>query len=41
MQYQPSDDKWQVSGDAKLLIELRQQMAPDQYEQEKQALQFF
>lgn len=41
MQYEPSDGKWQVGGEAKLLIELRQQMSSEQYEDEKRALQEF
>ncbi len=41
MHYQPSDGKWQVSGKAKLLVDLRQKMTPEQYEEEKIALQEF
>ena len=41
MHYEPSDGKWQIGGDATLLIELRQQMSPDDYEMEKRALQEF
>lgn len=41
MHYQPKDGKWQLGGDAKLLIELRQQMTPEEYTQEKQAIQEF
>ncbi|WP_417748735.1 hypothetical protein [Rosistilla oblonga] len=41
MDYQPSDGTWQVGGDARLLIELRQQMTADQYESNKQALKEF
>ena len=41
MHYQPSDGKWQVSGKAQLLIELRQKMTAEQYNAEKTALQEF
>jgi hypothetical protein len=41
MQYRPTDGKWQVGGNAKLLIDLRQQMTPEQYAEEKRALQEF
>ena len=41
MQYRPTDGKWQVGGNARLLIDLRQQMTPEQYAEEKRALQEF
>jgi hypothetical protein len=41
MYYRPTDGKWQVGGNAKLLIDLRQQVTPEQYEEEKRALQEF
>lgn len=41
MHYQPEDGKWQVGGKAKLLFELREQMTPEQYDQDKRALQEF
>ena len=41
MHYMPGDGKWQVGGNARLLIELRQQMPPDEYQDNKQALQEF
>ncbi len=41
MHYLPTDGKWQVGGNAKLLIDLRQQMTPDQFEAERRALQEF
>ncbi len=41
MQYQPEDGKWQVGGNAKLLFDLREQMTPEAYEQNKRALQEF
>lgn len=41
MHYSPQDGKWQVGGQAQLLIELRQRMTPEDYEQDKQALQEF
>ncbi len=41
MHYQPEEGSWLVGAKAKLLFELRQQMTPDDYEQNKQALQEF
>ena len=41
MHFMPGDGKWQVGGNASLLIELRQQMPPDEYQANKQALQEF
>ena len=41
MHYQPADGKWRLGGKAKLLFELREQMTPDEYEQDKRALQEF
>ncbi len=41
MHYRPTDGKWQVGGNARLLIDLRQQMIPEQYAEEKRALQDF
>lgn len=39
--YKRSDGKWQVGPQAKLLFELRQQMNPEDYSAEKEALQDF
>lgn len=41
MHYQPSDGNWQVGGAARLLIELRQQLTPEEYESNKRASQEF
>lgn len=41
MHYQPKDGKWQLGGNARLLFDLRDQMTPEEYEQNKSALQEF
>ncbi len=41
MYYKPADGKWQLGGKAKLLFELRDEMTPEEYEQDKLALQKF
>ena len=41
MRYAPQDGKWQVGPQAQLLHALRQQMTPEDYEQNKQALKDF
>ena len=41
MHYEPQDGTWQVGPQATLLHELRQQMTPEEFEQDKLALQKF
>lgn len=41
MDYAPQDGKWQVGPHAHALHRLRQQMSPDDFEQDKRALQEF
>lgn len=41
MSYQPSDGKWQIGPNAELLFELRSQMTPEEYAENKKALQEF
>lgn len=41
MHFKPEDGIWQVGGSAVVLFELRQQMTPDDYQLNKQALQEF
>jgi hypothetical protein len=41
MDYAPSDGKWQIGRNAKLLIDLRQRMSTEDYELEKLALKKF
>jgi hypothetical protein len=41
MQYQPADGKWQLGARANLLFELREQMTPEEYVRNKEALQEF
>lgn len=41
MHYAPEDGKWQVGEQATLLSALREQMTPEEYEQDKRALKEF
>ena len=41
MHFKPEDGIWQVGGSAVVLFELRQQMTPEDYQLNKQALQEF
>ena len=41
MHYAPEDGKWQVGEKATLLSALREQMTPEEYEQDKRALKEF
>ena len=38
MHYRPEDGKWQLGGNANLLIELRQQMSSEEHVKNKRAL---
>lgn len=41
MHYAPEDGKWQVGEKVNLLTDLREQMTPEEFEQEKRALKEF
>ena len=41
MHYEPNDGVWQIGGAARLLLEIKEQMTPGQYTEEKLALQEF